>query len=71
MGERMIEANGVELHVEPFGDRADGEQPREPLSPIPSPTLVIHGTADPMFPIGHGTAFTGASQTARRRSQHT
>jgi pimeloyl-ACP methyl ester carboxylesterase len=29
---------------------------REPLSSISSPTLVIHGTADPMFPIGHGEA---------------
>jgi len=27
-----------------------------PLSPISAPTLVIHGTADPMFPIGHGEA---------------
>jgi pimeloyl-ACP methyl ester carboxylesterase len=27
---------------------------REPLSSIAAPTLVIHGTADPMFPIGHG-----------------
>src|SRR5215204_4415444 len=25
-----------------------------PLSSIAAPTLVIHGTADPMFPIGHG-----------------
>jgi pimeloyl-ACP methyl ester carboxylesterase len=28
----------------------------DPLSSISSPTLVIHGTADPMFPIGHGEA---------------
>ena len=34
----------------------DGERSREPLSSISSPTLVIHGTADPMFPIGHGEA---------------
>ena len=34
----------------------DEEQSREPLSSISSPTLVIHGTADPMFPIGHGEA---------------
>jgi pimeloyl-ACP methyl ester carboxylesterase len=33
-----------------------GEQSREPLSSISSPTLVIHGSADPMFPIGHGEA---------------
>jgi pimeloyl-ACP methyl ester carboxylesterase len=29
---------------------------RKPLSSIHVPTLVIHGTADPMFPIGHGEA---------------
>jgi pimeloyl-ACP methyl ester carboxylesterase len=29
---------------------------RKPLSSIDVPTLVIHGTADPMFPIGHGEA---------------
>jgi pimeloyl-ACP methyl ester carboxylesterase len=28
----------------------------KPLSAIHAPTLVIHGTADPMFPIGHGEA---------------
>jgi pimeloyl-ACP methyl ester carboxylesterase len=32
----------------------DGEQPREALSSIAAPTLVIHGTADPMFPLEHG-----------------
>jgi pimeloyl-ACP methyl ester carboxylesterase len=29
-----------------------------PLSSIDVPTLVIHGTADPMFPIGHAEALT-------------
>ena len=33
-----------------------GGRPRAPLSAIRAPTLVIHGTADPMFPIEHGTA---------------
>jgi pimeloyl-ACP methyl ester carboxylesterase len=28
----------------------------EPLSSISAPTLVIHGTADPMFPLEHGRA---------------
>ena len=35
---------------------ADDEQPHEPLSSIKAPTLVIHGTADPMFPFAHGKA---------------
>lgn len=36
----------------------EAESTAEPLSSIGSPTLVIHGTADPMFPIGHGEALT-------------
>ena len=31
-----------------------GEGSSKPLSSITAPTLVIHGTADPMFPIEHG-----------------
>jgi pimeloyl-ACP methyl ester carboxylesterase len=34
----------------------DDDRSREPLSSISVPTLVIHGTADPMFPLGHGEA---------------
>jgi pimeloyl-ACP methyl ester carboxylesterase len=38
-------------------DLLHGEgRPRPPLSAIAVPTLVIHGTADPMFPVGHGEA---------------
>ncbi|MBY8882763.1 alpha/beta fold hydrolase [Actinacidiphila acidipaludis] len=33
---------------------ADGDRPAAPLSSIAVPTLVIHGTADPMFPLPHG-----------------
>ena len=29
---------------------------RAPLSSISAPTLFIHGTADPMFPVEHGQA---------------
>ena len=32
------------------------EGPGKPLSAISAPTLVIHGTADPMFPVEHGEA---------------
>lgn len=34
----------------------EDDRRREPLSSIVAPTLVIHGTADPMFPIEHGEA---------------
>jgi pimeloyl-ACP methyl ester carboxylesterase len=43
----------------------DEGRSREPLSSISSPTLVIHGTADPMFPIGHGEALAEEIPDAR------
>jgi pimeloyl-ACP methyl ester carboxylesterase len=43
----------------------DEQRPREPLSSIAAPTLVIHGTADPMFPIGHGEALAEEIPDAR------
>lgn len=41
------------------------ERQREPLSSIDAPTLVIHGAADPMFPIEHGEALAEALPHAR------
>jgi pimeloyl-ACP methyl ester carboxylesterase len=41
----------------------DGRR-REPLSSIRAPTLVVHGTADPMFPIEHGAALAEEIQGA-------
>ena len=35
---------------------SQGEGSPKPLSSITAPTLVIHGTADPMFPLKHGEA---------------
>jgi pimeloyl-ACP methyl ester carboxylesterase len=46
-------------------DLADDEVPREPLSSIAAPTLVIHGSADPMFPPEHGTALARTIPGAR------
>jgi pimeloyl-ACP methyl ester carboxylesterase len=43
----------------------DEERSRAPLSSISAPTLVIHGTADPMFPIGHGEALAEEIPGAR------
>jgi pimeloyl-ACP methyl ester carboxylesterase len=37
----------------------EGEAVAGSLSSIAAPTLVIHGTADPMFPIAHGEALAG------------
>jgi pimeloyl-ACP methyl ester carboxylesterase len=43
----------------------DGERPRKPLSSITVPTLVVHGTADPMFRIEHGKALAAEIPDAR------
>jgi pimeloyl-ACP methyl ester carboxylesterase len=43
----------------------DEGRSREPLSTISLPTLVIHGTADPMFPVGHGEALAEEIPDAR------
>jgi fermentation-respiration switch protein FrsA (DUF1100 family) len=43
----------------------DDDKPRKPLSSIQAPTLVIHGTADPMFPLAHGRALASEIPSAR------
>jgi pimeloyl-ACP methyl ester carboxylesterase len=43
----------------------DGAVPSGAVSTIAVPTLVIHGTADPMFPPAHGEALTDAIPGAR------
>jgi pimeloyl-ACP methyl ester carboxylesterase len=50
---------------ENHGVMADGEMPHGSLSAITVPTLVIHGTADPMFPLEHGQALTEEIRGAR------
>ena len=42
-----------------------GEGSPKPLSSITAPTLVIHGTADPMFPLEHGEALAADIPGAR------
>lgn len=46
----------------------DDRRQREPLSSVAAPTLVIHGTADPMFPIEHGAALAEEIPGARLMS---
>lgn len=43
----------------------DKDKPRTPLSSIQAPTLVIHGSADPMFPLPHGQALVSEIPSAR------
>jgi pimeloyl-ACP methyl ester carboxylesterase len=44
---------------------AEDAEPRQPLSSIEAPTLVIHGTADPLFPLAHGRALAAEIPGAR------
>ena len=43
----------------------DGESSGTPLSAIAAPTLVVHGTADPLFPIEHGRTLAAEIPGAR------
>jgi pimeloyl-ACP methyl ester carboxylesterase len=43
----------------------DDDKPRKPLSSIDAPTLVIHGSADPVFPLPHGQALASEIPSAR------
>jgi pimeloyl-ACP methyl ester carboxylesterase len=43
----------------------DDGRSHAPLSSVAAPTLVMHGTADPMFPIEHGAALAGEIPDAR------
>jgi pimeloyl-ACP methyl ester carboxylesterase len=51
---------------ENHGAIPEGDVSREHLSSITVPTLVIHGTADPMFPIEHALALAKEIPGARR-----
>ena len=44
---------------------AGGEASRHDLAEIAAPTLVIHGTADPLFPVEHGAALADGIPGAR------
>ena len=45
-------------------DQGDGHA-ADRLGTITAPTLVLHGTEDPLFPLGHGEALAGAIPGAR------
>jgi pimeloyl-ACP methyl ester carboxylesterase len=47
-----------------FEIRYDHREPSA-LTSISAPTLVIHGTADPMFPLEHGETLAGEIPGAR------
>jgi pimeloyl-ACP methyl ester carboxylesterase len=43
----------------------EGAEPRGRLAAVSVPTLVVHGTADPLFPVEHGEALARAIPDAR------
>jgi pimeloyl-ACP methyl ester carboxylesterase len=43
----------------------EDDESHKTLSSIRAPTLVIHGTADPLFPLAHGQALAGEISGAR------
>ena len=42
-----------------------GDSPGRPVTTIAAPTLVVHGTEDPLFPLGHGEALAREIPGAR------
>jgi pimeloyl-ACP methyl ester carboxylesterase len=48
-------------------EQIDGATPAGRLADVSAPTLVVHGTADPMFPPEHGEALAAAISGARLR----
>ncbi len=55
--ERIVDrTNDVAASMTNHALAEEGELARGRLDEIAAPTLVIHGTADPLFPYGHGEA---------------
>jgi pimeloyl-ACP methyl ester carboxylesterase len=59
--ERARDFSAAQNHDAISSDRPSPQR----LSSIDAPTLVIHGTADPMFPLGHGEALVEEIPGAR------
>lgn len=63
--QRDVERSRDLAAVQDHDDIPDDERAYGALSTITAPTLVIHGTADPMFPPGHGEALVAEIPGAR------
>jgi len=62
---RDVERAGNIAASENHAALSEGDAPHAPVSSIGVPTLVIHGTADPMFPPEHGQALAEEIPNAR------
>ena len=65
LAQRDVERARNPAAAQNHGLLQDEARERGPLGSITAPTLVIHGTADPMFPLAHGNAL--ASEIPRAR----
>lgn len=62
----VLRTNNIESSVKNHSMLQEGDGPSNlPLTGISAPTLVMHGTADPLFPIEHGKALARAITGAR------
>lgn len=58
--ERVVDRSTDIAAMANHGMLDPGPEPEGTLADISAPTLVIHGTADPMFPLAHGEALAAA-----------
>ena len=59
--ERSVDVAAMVNHAQV----APGREAQGSLADIAAPTLVVHGTADPLFPFAHGEALAAAIPSAR------
>jgi len=56
IAERVVDRSTDLAAMVNHGHLGDGRDPSGSLADIGAPTLVVHGTADPLFPLAHGEA---------------
>ncbi|ORM33403.1 alpha/beta fold hydrolase [Williamsia sp. 1135] len=62
----VLRTKNIESSVKNHSVLPDDQAPADPqMSAITAPTLVMHGTADPLFPLEHGRALARAIPGAR------
>jgi pimeloyl-ACP methyl ester carboxylesterase len=62
--ERIVDRSTDIAAMVNHGHLASGPDPDGSLADIVAPTLVVHGTADPLFPLAHGEALAEAIPNA-------
>ena len=65
LAQRDVERARNPPAIQNHGLLQDEAREHGPLGSVTAPTLVIHGTADPMFPLAHGNALATEIPNAR------